>query len=889
MITLPESEKREFYGSILKNNIKNINIYDKNLDTSSVIVAVNIGFLSDPIEYQGLAHFLEHMLFLGSDKYPKEDSFEKFISENGGYSNAYTDKFETVYYFTIYNNKLEEAMDMFSRFFIDPLFNIDSVNREINAIESEHSKNINNDYSRIFHLVGLISNENSMINKFSTGNLNTLKKPGVRDKMIEFYKKYYTSSNMSVVVVSSLDNTKIKKYVDNTFGEIKLKEKESNKLIKPFFDNKNQSFFLKSIADENKIVYFWEIPSHRTNYLFSHSDNILEEIINSRTENSLYEFLSLKGLINDLFCMSMDHGIFMVFFILTDIKYFNEVDSYFKYYIDNLKNENWKKICDFYQKKDKVLFNYSEKEASLQLGIYLSTNLHLYNLEDVLYKSKVINKINPDEIKSLVTDYLNFDRVNILICSQQFEDYNKDKLINEENYKLEYYPIKLNNNLPKKFKYEIIDDNPYLNIKPKLFDEEDKNNKPILMYDNSNKKKYPFQVWFGNSFNFGERVVYGNLSYTNINFVLSIENFIGTIIFLKYLQEKVNIYFSLQEQIGFVCSTSFNNLSSIVNVKIFGHNDKYQLFFNEVVKFLNDFKFNLDDIGLINSIIESEKETINNINMSNPWQYSDYLIGVNSNKNSYKIKELLNFLENYTSGEFEKYFNDIKNNIFNQSKLTCYFYGNVTQKFLFEDENLDLSKLNTFNEKSNFLNILSNIEEVHPNKNEENNFVQYSFYIGKFNPLEELMSLILSIAMSQQFYDSLRTKQQFGYLVGSGRKRIKDDLYVIEKVQSTKNIDEIELAINKFNSEFLDFFTKEEYEKYLESAINILEERETNTFELYAKFESEILLNRYLFDKDEIILKQVKNCNYNKIKEFFTEKILNENPIKCIIRSPKSN
>ena len=76
MITLPESEKREFYGSILKNNIKNINIYDKNLDTSSVIVAVNIGFLSDPIEYQGLAHFLEHMLFLGSDKYPKEDSFE---------------------------------------------------------------------------------------------------------------------------------------------------------------------------------------------------------------------------------------------------------------------------------------------------------------------------------------------------------------------------------------------------------------------------------------------------------------------------------------------------------------------------------------------------------------------------------------------------------------------------------------------------------------------------------------------------------------------------------------------------------------------------------------------------------------------------------------------
>ena len=42
------------------------------------------------VDVEGLAHFNEHMLFLGTKKYPKEDSFEEFLSANGGASNAYT-------------------------------------------------------------------------------------------------------------------------------------------------------------------------------------------------------------------------------------------------------------------------------------------------------------------------------------------------------------------------------------------------------------------------------------------------------------------------------------------------------------------------------------------------------------------------------------------------------------------------------------------------------------------------------------------------------------------------------------------------------------------------------------------------------------------------------
>lgn len=47
----------------------------------------------------GLAHFLEHMVFMGSDKFPGENEFESFIAKNGGYDNAHTDCETTVFWF----------------------------------------------------------------------------------------------------------------------------------------------------------------------------------------------------------------------------------------------------------------------------------------------------------------------------------------------------------------------------------------------------------------------------------------------------------------------------------------------------------------------------------------------------------------------------------------------------------------------------------------------------------------------------------------------------------------------------------------------------------------------------------------------------------------------
>jgi insulysin len=65
------------------------------------------------------------MLFLGTKPYPQEDSFESFLSSNGGSSNAFTDSLDTVYYFDLNADgdaKFAEALQRFGAFFSEPLF-----------------------------------------------------------------------------------------------------------------------------------------------------------------------------------------------------------------------------------------------------------------------------------------------------------------------------------------------------------------------------------------------------------------------------------------------------------------------------------------------------------------------------------------------------------------------------------------------------------------------------------------------------------------------------------------------------------------------------------------------------------------------------------------------
>lgn len=141
------------------------------------------------------------MLFLGTEKYPGAD-FDAFLSDNAGSSNAYTDYMETNYYFECASDSFAEGLDRFSSFFVAPLFNQDLVDREMNAVNSEHSKNLQDDSCRKAQILDFSAIEGCPLRKFGTGNLETLQHPSTREDLIAFYKQNYSANIMKVCVLS---------------------------------------------------------------------------------------------------------------------------------------------------------------------------------------------------------------------------------------------------------------------------------------------------------------------------------------------------------------------------------------------------------------------------------------------------------------------------------------------------------------------------------------------------------------------------------------------------------------------------------------------------------------------------------------------------------------
>jgi len=204
-------DKRQYCAIQLENGLEALLISDPNTDVEAGAVHVKAGHFNDPETRPGLAHFHEHMLFLGTTKYPDENDFETYLSKNGGSTNAFTSMEDTNYYFSVApmnydedvkdgneingsldledetkdssdtnktSNALTGAMNRFSQFFISPNFREESAERELRAIDSEYLNGIPSDSWRNFQLLKSSGNPAHPFSKFGCGNYNTLTNGG---------------------------------------------------------------------------------------------------------------------------------------------------------------------------------------------------------------------------------------------------------------------------------------------------------------------------------------------------------------------------------------------------------------------------------------------------------------------------------------------------------------------------------------------------------------------------------------------------------------------------------------------------------------------------------------------------------------------------------------
>ena len=189
-------DHRTYQVLSLENQLRVLLISDPNTSISAAAMDVAVGSFSDPPEVQGLAHFCEHMLFLGTQKYPKEDDYSNFLSTHGGYDNAFTSTQETNYYFSVQADYLDQALDRFAQFFISPLFTPGAVNKESHAVNAEHEKNLQSDAWRLWQLLKHFSNPSHPFSRFATGNLETLNNTNILTYLHDYYYSHYSANQV---------------------------------------------------------------------------------------------------------------------------------------------------------------------------------------------------------------------------------------------------------------------------------------------------------------------------------------------------------------------------------------------------------------------------------------------------------------------------------------------------------------------------------------------------------------------------------------------------------------------------------------------------------------------------------------------------------------------
>lgn len=208
----------------LDNQLKVLLVSDPASDKSAASLDVHVGTFQNPRDREGLAHFLEHMLFLGTDKYPEPGLYQAFISEHGGSHNAYTSLEHTNYFFDIDPAYLESALDRFSQFFIAPRFDAAYVDRERNAVESEYRLKIKDDSRREWEVLSELVNPEHPLSQFSVGSLQTLadrELAPVRKDLLKFYQRYYSANLMTLVVLGKESLDQLQNLVETRFGKIK--------------------------------------------------------------------------------------------------------------------------------------------------------------------------------------------------------------------------------------------------------------------------------------------------------------------------------------------------------------------------------------------------------------------------------------------------------------------------------------------------------------------------------------------------------------------------------------------------------------------------------------------------------------------------------------------
>ncbi|MDA7726351.1 insulinase family protein [Pseudomonadales bacterium] len=290
------TDQSEYRMLTLDNGLKVVLLSDPDLNKSSASLVAWVGSYNDPEDRAGLAHFLEHMLFLGSEKFPGESEYGNYLKSNGGYSNAYTSGDHTNYHFEISHQAFNGALDRFSQFFISPLFNADYTEREMNAVDSEFEKNLQSDNWRQQEIFRTLVDEKHPENHFSIGNLKSLE--GIdRQEFMSFYERYYSANQMALAMTSNNSLDQMEQWARHYFAAIENRNIAPVDYTTDLIDQSRAPSLalVEPVKDLRKLSLAFPVRGTRAMYR-SKPDDLIGFMLGYEGEGSLLSHLKNEGL-----------------------------------------------------------------------------------------------------------------------------------------------------------------------------------------------------------------------------------------------------------------------------------------------------------------------------------------------------------------------------------------------------------------------------------------------------------------------------------------------------------------------------------------------------------------------------------------------------------------
>ncbi|AJV59003.1 ADQ_G0038370.mRNA.1.CDS.1 [Saccharomyces cerevisiae] len=897
----PDLDERSYRFIELPNKLKALLIQDPEADKAAASLDVNIGAFEDPKNLPGLAHFCEHLLFMGSEKFPDENEYSSYLSKHGGSSNAYTASQNTNYFFEVNHQHLFGALDRFSGFFSCPLFNKDSTDKEINAVNSENKKNLQNDIWRIYQLDKSLTNTKHPYHKFSTGNIETLgtlpKENGlnVRDELLKFHKNFYSANLMKLCILGREDLDTLSNWTYDLFKDVANNGREVPLYAEPIMqpEHLQKIIQVRPVKDLKKLEISFTVPDMEEHWE-SKPPRILSHLIGHEGSGSLLVHLKKLGWANELSAgghtVSKGNAFFAVDIDLTDngLTHYRDVIVLIFQYIEMLKNslpQKW--IFNELQDISNATFKFKQAGSPSSTVSSLAKCLE----KDYIPVSRILamgllTKYEPD-LLTQYTDALVPENSRVTLISRSLETDSAEKWYGTA-YKVVDYPADLIKNmkspglnpaltLPRpnefvstNFKVDKID-----GIKP--LDE------PVLLLSDDVSK-----LWYKKDDRFWQPRGYIYLSFKLPHTHASIINSMLSTLYTQLANDALK-----DLQYDAACADlriSFNKTNQGLAITASGFNEKLIILLTRFLQGVNSFEPKKDRFEILkDKTIRHLKNLLYEVPYSQMSNYYNAII----NERSWSTAEKLQVFEKLT---FEQLINFIPT-IYEGVYFETLIHGNIKHEEALEVDSLIKSLIpnNIHNLQVSNNRLRSYLlpkgktfryETALKDSRNVNSCIQHVTQLDVYSEDLSALSGLFAQLIHEPCFDTLRTKEQLGYVVFSSSLNNHGTANIRILIQSEHTTPYLEWRINNFYETFgqvLRDMPEEDFEKHKEALCNSLLQKFKNMAEESARYTAAIYLGDYNFTHRQKKAKLVANITKQQMIDFYENYIMSENASKLIL------